>query len=313
MDWRGALVLALIFPAISQVSTIPFASLKPDATIPVELERGSHVAADGIWIPQRRTPGVVRVNARNNSPDQPIALPKAPCGSVVLAAEALWTGLCDLGTLARIEVKNGNVSASVPLPLAEPAGTLAVASHSLWAISDAKGVVTRIDYEANTPVAEVYVAGKPFAVAADEGAVWVTSEDGNILTRINAQTNVVVEAIQVGPRPGFIAIGEGAVWTLNRGDGSVSRVDPGSNKVVHTIAVGADIADGTIAAGEGAVWISARGVPLVRIDPRTNRVTHRFTGEGGGAVVVGHGSVWVNAAVHTSWRLDPKLVAAMRP
>jgi YVTN family beta-propeller protein len=124
---------------------------------------------------------------------------------------------------------------------------------------------------------------------------------------------VTVETIKTGPRPGPIAVGEGAVWTLNRGDGSVTRIDAKTNTVVATIAVGEGVASGTIAAGEGAVWLSAPGTPLVRIDPRTNRVTHRFSGVGGGVVLAGHGSLWVSAGPKTTWRLDPKLVAAMRP
>jgi virginiamycin B lyase len=103
------------------------------------------------------------------------------------------------------------------------------------------------------------------------------------------------------------------VWTLNQGNGSVTRVDTSTNKVVKTIDVGMNVASGEIAAGEGSVWISAAGVPLVRIDPRTNKVAQRFSGEGGGAVFVAHGSVWIAAGPNTTWRLDPKLVAGMRP
>jgi virginiamycin B lyase len=141
----------------------------------------------------------------------------------------------------------------------------------------------------------------------------VTSDEGQALTRIDGHTNAVVEIIKVGPRPGDVAIGDDAVWTLNRGDGSLSRVDLKSNRVVATVTMDASVADGVIAVGEGAVWVSARGVPLVRIDARTNRVTHRFTGEGGGMVLAGHGSVWVAAGPKLTWRIDPKLVAALRP
>ena len=105
-----------------------------------------------------------------------------------------------------------------------------------------------------------------------------------------------------------LAAADGAVWTLNQGDGSVTRVDTATNKAVATIAVGMDVAAGEIAAGEGSVWISAPGVPLVRIDPRTNKVAQRFSGEGGGAVLVAHGSLWLAAGcrdagglIRSSW------------
>jgi YVTN family beta-propeller protein len=313
MDWRCAGVLALIIPVIAQVAEIPFTALKPDATLPVDLERGTLVTADALWVPQRAGRSIIRIDAENNSADRPLPLVDTPCASLIMASENIWVAFCEAGSLGHINQKFGNASPPVPTPIAAPDGTLAVAAKSLWVITDAKGIVSRVDHEAKTPVAEVYVARHPFALAADDEAIWVTSEAGNTLTRINAQTNVIVETIAVGPKPGLVAIGEGAVWTLNRGDGSVSRVDPKSNKVVATIAVGDAVREATMAVGENAVWLSARGLPLVRIDPRTNRVSHRFSGSGGGVVVAGHGSIWVNAAPQTTWRLDPKLVAAMRP
>ena len=151
------------------------------------------------------------------------------------------------------------------------------------------------------------------AVAGSDDGLWVSSEEGDVVTQVNPHTNAVGETTKVGPRPGRIAVGEGGVWVLNRGDGSVTRLDPKTAKVVATIAVDAAVADGDIAAGEGSVWISAAGLPLIRIDPRSNRAVQRFEGDGGGAVVIGHGSLWVSAGPTLVWRLDPQLVAATRP
>jgi streptogramin lyase len=305
----------LVVPAVAQLSAIPLTQLKPDAVIELQLFRGALADEDGIWLPQPGTASVVRIDAKNNSADRPIAVGQAPCASLVKTGDELLTPTCaaESTQLVRVSIKHRNVSSSMPLPVAEPAGSVAVAGRSLWAITDRKGVVTRIDFANDTPVAEVYVAARPFAVAASDDAVWVTSEEGSVLTRIDPHTNVIVETIKVGPQPGPLAVGEGAVWTLNRGDGSISRVDAKTNKVVTTIKGDESFANAEIAAGEGAVWLSGPGVPLLRIDPRNNRVSHRFTGDGGGAIVVGHGSVWVSAAPAEIWRLDPKLITAMRP
>jgi hypothetical protein len=51
----------------------------------------------------------------------------------------------------------------------------------------------------------------------------------------------------------------------------------------------------------------------VRIDPRTNRVTHRFSGAAGGMVLAGHHAVWVAAGPKLTWRIDAKLIASLRP
>ena len=161
-------------------------------------------------------------------------------------------------------------------------------------------------------MAEIHVPGGAAAVLFHGDALWVTSGIGKKLTRINPNNNEIVEAIDVGPEPVRLAATDDAVWTLNRGDGSVTRVDSRHQQAVVTVSVGEDVAAGDIAAGEGSVWISAPGVPLVRIDPRTNKVAQRFSGDGGGAVFVAHGSLWLAAGSQT-WRLDPKLVAALRP
>ena len=313
MLWRSAAILSLLFPTFAQLPTLDFASVKPNAVIALELEPGAVVSANSLWLPQRQTSSIVRIDAKNNSPAAPVAIGHAPCASLAIAFDSVWTPACDGKSVVRVHTAHGNVSATAPMAVAEPRGAIASAAKSMWILTDARGVLSRIDPGTNAPVAEVYVNAKPFAVAADEAALWVTSEVGDTLTRIDPATNVVVETIKVGPRPGPLAIGEGAVWTLNRGDGSVSRVEIKSNKVTNTITVDETVADGVIAVGAGAVWLSAPGVPLVRIDPRTNRVTHKFTGSGGGAVVVGHGSLWVNAGPKVTWRVDPKLVAALRP
>ena len=313
MVWRCAAVLALILPAFAQLPTLDFARITPDAVIPLELEPGAAVSPDAIYFPQSQSAAIVRVDASNNSPQKPVAIGHAPCGSLAVAFDTVWAPSCDGGHVSRVSVAHGNVSASLPLPVAEPKGAIAAAGRSIWLVTDSKGVVSRIDPATNTPVAEIYVAASPFAVVADDDVVWVTSEAGDTLTRIDANRNLIVEAIKVGPRPGPLAHGEGAVWTLNRGDGSVSRVDVKTNKVANTIKVDESVANGRIVVGEGAVWLTAPGVPLVRIDPRTNRVTHKFTGSGGGAIAVGHGSLWVNAGPKVTWRIDPRLVAALRP
>ena len=297
--------------------------LTPDAVVPLALEPGAVVTDDAVWVQLRAEQAIQRIDAKTNALGTPIKLNHSPCGQLAHAFGSLWVPVCagelaggpvsETNGLVRADPKQGNASAAMPLPIATPRAGLAVVAGSLWTIADRKGVVSRIDPMTNAPVAEAFVASMAHSIAAADDAVWVTSENGDLLTRINAHTNVVLETIKVGPRPGPVAIGEGAIWTLNRGDGSVSRVDAKSHKVAATVAVGEAIVTGDLAVGEGAVWISAVGAPLIRVDPRTNRVAQRFAGSGGGAVMVGHGSVWMAAGPKLTWRLDPKLVAAMRP
>ena len=299
-------------PAAPPPADIPLARLKPDATVAVALAPGSVESNDAVWVPNRAAGTVVRIDAKDNSVGAPIAVGTQPCASLVVAFASVWTPLCGGGSIARANVKTMTVDATLKIAVADGDGRIATGVGSVWAITDRKGVLSRIDPDTNKSVAEIYLAGGAMAVAFAEDALWITSDNGK-LTRVNPHNNEIVEVIAVGPKPGRLAVGAGAVWTLNRGNGTVTRVDPATNKVVATIPVGADVAGGEVAAGEGSVWISAPGVPLIRIDPRTNRAVQRFTGDGGGAVLVAHGSLWIAAGPQITWRLDPVLVAAMRP
>lgn len=292
---------------------IPLARLKADATVAVALAPGSIESDDAVWVPNRAAGTVVRVDPKDNTPGAPISVGMQPCASLVVAFNSLWVPLCGAGAIARADVKTMKVAEPVAIKVADGDGSIATGVGSVWAITDRKGVLSRIDPDTNKSVAEIYVAGGATAVVFGEDALWITSETGNRLTRVNPHNNEIVEVIEVGPKPGRLAVGAGGVWTLNRGNGTVTRVDPATNKVVATIQAGADAAGGELAAGAGSVWISAPGVPLIRIDPRTNRAVQRFTGDGGGAVLVAHGSLWIAAGPQITWRLDPVLVSAMRP
>ncbi len=294
------------------VDQIPLSSLKTDATLAVALAPGAAASDDAIWIPDRTAGTVVRVDAKDNRIGAPIAVGAKPCASLVAAFTSVWAASCGDRVIARITPSELKVSAKAAIAVADPDGRIAAGVGSIWVITDRKGVVARLDPDTNAAVAEIYVAGGAASVIFASDALWVTSGARNHLTRINPHNNQIVETIEVGPNPGLVAAADGAVWTLNRGNGSVTRVDPATNKVIATITVGQDVAGGEIAAGEGSVWISAPGAPLVRIDPRTNKVAQRFSGEGGGAVLVAHGSLWVAAGPRLTWRLDPKLVAGMR-
>ena len=108
-----------------------------------------------------------------------------------------------------------------------------------------------------------------------------------------------------------MALGEGAIWVQNRTDGSVSRIDPATNREAARIAAHAPTPAGDISAGGGAVWLSVDGMPVTRIDPRTNTVTHQFVGgSGADAVRWGAGALWVaDHKIGQLWRIDASRIA----
>ena len=297
--------------ATRPAAEIPLSRLKPDAAFPVRFEPGAVSTDDAVWAIDRAAGAIVRLAAKDNSVGTPVPVGGQPCASLEVAFESVWVPLCGDGAMVRVGLKDQKVT-TVKAAVADAEGRIASSVGSIWAITDRKGVLSRIDPDTGAAVAEVYLPKGTAAVVSGPNALWITSEDAARLTRVNPNDTEVVEEISVGRRPRRLAVGEGAIWTLN-GDGTVSRVDPATNKVVSTIKLERDTAKGDIAAGAGSVWVSVPGTPIVRIDPRTNRAVQAFTGEGGGAILVAHGSLWVSAGLELTWRLDPKLVEAVRP
>jgi streptogramin lyase len=274
---------------------------------------GGVATQDAVWLPDDGAGTVVRVDGKTNAVGTPVAVGGTPCATLASAFGSVWVPRCGASArLTRVDPAKGAVTATLDIGPADPAGRIATGVGSVWVASDARGVVSRIDPDTNAVVGEVFLAAQPAALWLEGDTLWVTSATGDGLTRVNPHSAEVGDTVKVGARPGRLAAGEGSVWVLNRGDGTVSRVDVGSGKVAATIRVADGAVEGDIATGSGSVWVSLPGVPLVRIDPRTDAVAQRFTGDGGGAVVVAHGSVWVNAGAVTH-RFDPKLLAAMRP
>jgi DNA-binding beta-propeller fold protein YncE len=225
----------------------------------------------------------------------------------------LWVPNCGDGTVSRIDLKSGEVTACFPLKTASSEGGIATGAGSVWLLTDERSTLVRLDPANNKVVAEIRVAPGSYAVAFGENAVFVTSTKESLLTRIDPRTNLIVETVKVGPAPRFLAVGEGAVWTLNQGDGSISRVDLKTNKVVATIEAGIPGGGGEIAVGEGSVWATSFQYPITRIDPASNKVVQQFFGKGGDAIRVGQGSVWLsNLRAGSVWRLDPRRIEATR-
>ena len=266
---------------------------------------------DEVYVSNKPKNTVERLNTQTNKPDPPITGFNKPCSGLAIGFGSLWVPNCGDQTLARVDLKSGKITATLPSGISDSEGGIAASQDSLWILTKPNSTLARVDPQSNKIVAEVPLPPGCYTAAFGSNAVWVSCTKSNQLLRIDPLTNLVMARIKTGPKPRFLTVGEGGVWTLNQGDGSVSRIDPETNKVVATIEVGVPGGGGEISAGEGSVWVTSFGYPLSRIDPDTNRVVQQFTGPGGDAVRAGKGSVWLcDLRGGKVWRLDPKRIAA---
>jgi len=212
-----------------------------------------------------------------------------------------------------VDTKTGKVTKRLPFGTGNVAPSVAATADSIWAFTDDKVTLSRIDPELNVVVAEIRLHADCGSLTFGETALWVTCPAENRVLRINPETNQVEKYIETSPMPKALVIGEASIWVLCEKEGKIERIDPKTNKISKTIDLGAPAVGGGIADGLGSLWVTMQGFPLTRIDTTTDKekVLQQFYGEGGGAIQVGLGSLWLsNLNNGTLWRIDPKRVAA---
>lgn len=261
------------------------------------------LAADGraVWVTNEGR--VEKLQVDRASPVATVLIPE-PCGAMVVAFKSLWVANCQDSSVYRVDLESQSISAKIPTGLADPGGELSLAAGagSVWVLSDARGILSRIEAASNKVVARIEVSPNSYAAAFAYDAVWITNtgsgdkQSAGSVQRIDPTTNQVKATIPVGPIPRFLAAGEGAVWTLNQGDGSVTRIDPSTNRPVASIPLGIVGAGGDIATGGGRVWVRGENVLLASINPETNRLSNIYgPPAGSGGVRVAGDLVWVTA------------------
>jgi streptogramin lyase len=290
---------------------IPFASLKAEAEFAVAPPW--MIFADAPLLPNSEKDSLDKIDAKANKLADPIAGLSKPCGGGVSAFTSLWVPTCGDRTLSRVDTKAGKVTKKLPVGTDNVAPSVAATADSIWAFTDDKTTLSRIDPELNTVVAEIRLPAGCNSLTFGETALWVTCPSENRVLRINPELNQVEKHIETSAYPKALVIGEGSVWVLCEKDGKIERIDPKTNKISKTIDLGAPAIGGAIADGLGSLWVTMQGFPLTRIDTTVDkeRVVQQFYGEGGGAIQVGLGSLWLsNLNSGTLWRIDPKRVAA---
>jgi streptogramin lyase len=288
---------------------IPFASLKADADF--STTSNWFFLADSVLLPNAEKKTLDRIDVRSNKPGDPIGGVNRPCSGAAQAFKSLWVPDCGEGAILRLEPKTGKIEAKLAIGAANVRIGIVATADSIWALTDSKTTLSRIDPDQNQVVAEVRLGEGCNSLASGDGALWISCPTENRIVRVNPLTNLVEKRIEVSARPMSLAFGEGSLWVFCQKEGKVERIDPKTNKVIKTIELGVPNADGDISIGAGFAWVTQTGFPITRIDPQTDKVVQQFYGEGGWMVQASANAVWLlNVRQGTLWRIDPKRIAA---
>jgi virginiamycin B lyase len=288
---------------------IPMASLKYEAEFPVQTPE-SFSFTDDVLVMDSTKNAIMRIDPKTGKVAEPLSGFSKPCSGAISAFRSLWVPNCGTGTVSRVDLKTGKITATLDIGAADVLLGLAATGDSVWMMTDNKTTLSRIDPVANMVVAELRLPAGCTSLVLGEGALWVACPSEDKVLRVNPQTNLVDKYIEVSAEPRVLAVGSGSIWALCAKEGEVDRIDPKTNKVAKTIEL--DVAGaGDLAFGEGSLWVTQPGFPITRIDPESEKVVQQFRGEGGGVIAAGAKAIWLgNVKQGSVWRLDPRRIAA---
>jgi DNA-binding SARP family transcriptional activator/ABC-type branched-subunit amino acid transport system substrate-binding protein len=229
----------------------------------------------------------------------------------------------EANALGLVDPATSQLRASVPI-----GGTPArvrTSGGQVWVSNDDARTVALVDVRAPAIARVVRLREFPTDFAVGEGAVWVIDRLRGRLVRLSPDYGTVLGTSRIGSTatlstiddrfdvgPWSIAAGTGGIW-ITDGSSMLRRAEPRKGTIVRRYDVRVPLSG--VAVGERAVWaISGSSATVLRIDPRTGKVTARIAIVASRrtqspypiALAVGLGSVWVlNATAATVTRIDP--------
>ena len=120
------------------------------------------------------------------------------------------------------------------------------------------------------------------------------------------ESHEVTRSLGVGVHPGGLAVGEGSVWVTDADSPTLLRVDARYGSVDKIPLPAKSGGAAGVSVGAGSVWVAQGNSRVLRIEPRTGRVLHRFDVPYASDVVQGDGKAWVVSSLSgIVRRIDP--------
>jgi virginiamycin B lyase len=92
---------------------IPFASLKPEAEIPVEGAAWMTFTGGAILVPSKPQDTLVRIDPKGNKTMDPVTGLNKPCAGAIVAFGSIWTPNCGSKSLVRVDAKTAKITATL--------------------------------------------------------------------------------------------------------------------------------------------------------------------------------------------------------
>jgi len=99
--------------------------LKPDAVFDLGGNPDWLAIDESVWVSNEPKNTVARLDPKTNKVMTVIDVGKAPCSGLTTGFGSLWVPLCGDHALARVDLKEGKVTATVPIGIGNSEGGLA--------------------------------------------------------------------------------------------------------------------------------------------------------------------------------------------
>jgi virginiamycin B lyase len=267
-----------------------------------------------LWVSVPKRDEIVRIDPKRNVIQAGIRVGNDPCYGIGVGATRLWVLNCKSQTLVRLNPRTNKVDLKVRAVIAPHGeGSIAVDGTGAWYVSNPDGhssTLVHVDALGRTR-AKIPVGEDSVVVNVAFGSVWVTSSGEGKVYRVDPKSHALIAKISVAATPRFTTVSDDSIWVLSQSDGSIAHIDPKQNRVIATVQARVPGGGGDIAFGGGCIWAAANGTPVIRIDPKTNRVLEEYGNyKGADAIRFGFGSVWVSDHGNGDvWRIDPGKIA----
>jgi hypothetical protein len=189
-----------------------------------------------------------------------LAIATAEVSLIVPSSRTVWSFVPGSRELRRHRETNGNVRATVTLPV--EIRELSSGAGSVWALGE-DGLVYRVN-TADLTVAPIPAGQEVVSISAGTDALWALSAADGSLRRVDAVSGEVLVTVPVGRDPVAVEFSGSSVWVALRSGEALIEVDTRTAAVVSRTSLPGVPID--VTAGSNGVLVTLEGdVPLVRV------------------------------------------------
>src|SRR5271170_4899839 len=133
----------------TQVAVHAMTELRPQSTFTVKGHPDwMAIAPDSVWVTSSADNIVSQLKASDNQLGTTVPVSQ-PCSGLAVGFGSIWIPSCGQHTLIRADLTTGKIQATIPIGPANSEGGITVGAGSIWLMTNAAGVLARIDPMSN--------------------------------------------------------------------------------------------------------------------------------------------------------------------